>query len=170
MSLGSGPAVVIVPADATLGDVVGLWGDSLAGAGTPEILWDTEAAAAALQPLGLNDSLTLPLSQLENTTHGLLLWAGLVVVSGPGGDTILSRERVRSGQATRVDSDLLLDGAIADAEFVTTVHASPGSTARESSLRQLADSWGVELSGTEVLVLTGPARQVTELVRTLRAI
>ena len=165
-SLGLGRAAVSVPATATLGDVVALANSSRAST----LVWERDSEQYALQSLGLGGPLRVPVSRLDDVTHALLLWAGLVVIPGDGQDRIVAADEAPPAAAQHVDRALLLAETLPPATFVMTTCPQPGEAGSTAHLRHLADLWGVQLSGADVLVLTGAADRVTQVLRAFSAI
>jgi hypothetical protein len=165
-SLGLGRAAVSVPAEATLGDVVALANSSRAST----MVWERDSEQYALQSLGLSGPLRVPVSRLDDVTHALLLWGGLVVIPGDGQDRIVAAEDAPPFEALHVDRALLLAEALPPATFVMTTCPLPGEAGNPTHLRRLAEQWGVTLSGGDSLVLTGPADRVARVLRAFSAI
>jgi hypothetical protein len=165
-SLGLGRAAVSVPATATLGDVVALANSSRAST----LVWERDSEQYALQSLGLGGPLRVPVSRLDDVTHALLLWGGLVVIPGDGQDRIVAAKDASPAEARHVDRALLLAEALPPATFVMTTCPQPGEVGSSKYLRRLAEQWGVHLSGVDNLVLAGPADRVTRVLRAFSAI
>ena len=166
-SLGLGRAAVSVPAEATLGDVVALANSSRAST----LVWERDSEQYALQSLGLGGPLRVPVSRLDDVTHALLLWGGLVVIPGDGQDRIVAADDASPAEARQVDRALLLAEALPPATFVMTTCPQPGEAGNPTHLRRLAEQWGVHLSGVDDnLVLTGAADRVTMVLRAFSAI
>ena len=161
-SLGLGRAAVSVPATATLGDVVALANSSRAST----LVWERDSEQYALQSLGLSGPLSVSVSRLDDITHALLLWGGLVVIPGDGQDRIVAAADASPTEARHVDRALLLEEVLSPATFVMTTCPLPEEVGSFKHLHRLAEQWGVHLSGVDNPVLAGPADRVTKVLRT----
>jgi len=160
---------VVLPAEATVGDMVSLWMEQAPDTLPKGLVWDSEAEHVAGRSLGLSEPMVLQVSSVPRVAHALLLWADLVVVTGPAEKTLYLVHLAHSDQGVRVDSDSLLDGELADAAYVTVTRTCPGEGTAYAGIINLATAMDVKCSGREELVLTGAAGRLKELLRTIAA-